>query len=153
MEGDKYLNKKNSRGIDLAEAGYPKNAVAENSFPVSAPLPEQTATNAYEQVLKYAGAIFPKRDAVDERVVNETKTGTAIGKGVYGKPGIIDSPFAVGGWPLYKSTTAPTDTDGDGMPDAWENKNGLNSNDANDRNKIVSDGYTMLEKYLNELVK
>jgi len=153
MEGDKSLTKKNDRGIDLAEAGYPKNAVAENSFPVSAHLPEQTATDAYEQVLKYAGAIFPKRDVVDERIVKETKTGTAIGKGVYGKPGIIDSPFAVGGWPLYKSTAGPTDTDRDGMPDAWENKNGLNSKDANDRNKIASDGYTMLEKYLNELVK
>ncbi len=48
---------------------------------------------------------------------------------------------------------APTDTDGDGMPDEWEIKNGLNSSDASDRNKVGADGYTMLEKYLNELVK
>ena len=153
MEGDKSLTKKNNRGIDLAEAGYPKNAIAENPFAVSVPLPEQTATDAYNEVLKYAGAIFPKRDAVDERVINETKTGTAIGKGVYGKLGIIDLPFVVGGWPQYKTATVPTDTDGDGMPDTWETKNGLNSSDASDRNKIGADGYTMLEKYLNELVK
>ncbi len=153
MEGDKSLTKKNNRGIDLAEAGYPKNAVAENPFAVSVSLPEQTAMDAYNEVLKYAGAMLPKRDAVDERVINETKTGTAIGKGVYGKPGIIDNALQVGGWPQYKTTAAPTDTDGDGMPDEWEKKNGLNSSDASDRNKVGADGYTMLEKYLNELVK
>jgi hypothetical protein len=153
MEGDKSLTRKNNRGIDLAEAGYFKNSIAENSFPVSVPLPEQTAIDAYNEVLKYAGSIFPKRDAVDERIINETKTGTAIGKGVYGKPGIIDNVLQVGGWPTYKTTVAPVDTDGDGMPDAWEQKNGLNSSDASDRNKIGADGYTMLEKYLNELVK
>jgi hypothetical protein len=153
MEGDKSLTKKNNRGIDLAEPSYPKNAIAVNPFPVSVPLPEQTAMDAYNEVLKYAGAMFPKRDAVDERVINETKTGTAIGKGVYGKPGIIDNVLQIGGWPAYKTTVAPVDTDGDGMPDAWEQTNGLNSSDASDRNTIGADGYTMLEKYLNELVQ
>jgi hypothetical protein len=153
MEGEKSLTKKNTRGIDLAEAGFPKNAVAENPFLISVPLPEQTAMDAYNEVLKYAGAIFPKRDAVDERIINETTTGTAIGKGVYGKPGIIDNVMQVGGWPPYKTMVAPVDTDGDGMPDVWEQKNGLNSSDASDRNKIGTDGYTMLEKYLNELVR
>lgn len=152
MEGDNYLTKKNSRGIDLAEAGFPKNAIAEKPFAIAVPLPEQSAKDAYTEVVKYAGAYLPVRDAVDERVINETKTGTATGKGVYGKPGIIDLPFMVGGWPQYKSSAALLDTDSDGMPDEWEAKNGLNSNDANDRNKTGSDGYTMLEKYLNELV-
>jgi pectate lyase len=35
------------------------------------------------------------------------------------------------------------------MPDEWEIEHGLNHNDANDRNNITEDGYTMLEKYLN----
>jgi hypothetical protein len=59
----------------------------------------------------------------------------------------------VGGWPQYKTATALKDSDEDGMPDEWEIKNGLNNNDATDRNKIAGDGYTMLEKYLKELVK
>lgn len=151
MEGDNSLTKKNNRGIDLAEANYPKNAIADKAFPVAVALPEQSAKDAFNDVLKYAGAYLPKRDAVDERVINETKTGTAIGKGVFGKPGIIDLPFVVGGWPEYKSAAAPTDTDGDGMPDEWEKKSGLNPNDANDRNKADANGYTMLENYLNEL--
>jgi hypothetical protein len=151
MEGDKSLTKKNDRGIDLSEAGYSKNAISDKPFPVAVALPEQSAKDAYEQVLKYAGAYLPKRDAVDQRVINETKTGAAVGKGVFGKPGIIDLPFVVGGWPEYKSAAAPADTDGDGMPDEWEKKNGLNANDASDRNKVDAKGYTMLENYLNEL--
>ena len=37
------------------------------------------------------------------------------------------------------------------MPDGWEKKNGLNPNDADDRNNVGKDGYTMLEKYLNSI--
>lgn len=151
MEGDKALTKKNYKGIDLTEENYPKAAYAKNAFTITAALPEQNANDAYEAVLKYSGATLPERDGVDERVINETKTGTATGKGVFGKAGIIDSPAAVGGWSTYKTIAAPIDTDEDGMPDEWETKNGLNVNDAADRNKIGADGFTMLEKYLNEL--
>lgn len=151
MEGDNSLTKKNSRGLDLSEAGYPKNAEADAAFKISSPLSEQSAKDAYEAVLKYAGAILPKRDKVDERIIIETKTGTAMGKGVFGKSGIIDLPIVVGGWPEYKSLPAPTDTDSDGMPDEWEKKNGLNPADASDRNNTDAKGYTMLENYLNEL--
>jgi hypothetical protein len=151
MEGDKSLTKKNFKGIDLADGGYPRNAIAKNVFLITAALPEQNAKDAYADVLKYCGAIFPKRDEVDERVINETKNGTATGMGVFGRKGIIDSPTAVGGWGEYKNATAPVDTDNDGMPDEWEKKNGLNSNDASDGNLIGKDGYTMLEKYLDEL--
>jgi hypothetical protein len=151
MEGDNSLTKKNSKGLDLSEAGHPKNAEVNVPFAVSSPLADQSAKDAYEDVLKYAGAILPKRDKVDERIISETKTGTAIGKGVFGKPGIIDLPIVVGGWPEYKTLAAPTDTDEDGMPDEWEKKNGLNTNDASDRNKLNKNGYTMLEMYLNEM--
>ena len=151
MEESKALTKKNSKGLDLLEEGYPKKAEAKNAFVIAAPIPEQTAAAAYENVLKYCGAVLPKRDATDERVINETKTGKASGKGVSGKAGIIDSPAAVGGWSEYKTLPAPIDTDEDGMPDEWEKKNGLNPADANDRNKVGADGFTMLEKYLNEL--
>jgi hypothetical protein len=151
MEGDKALTKKNFKGLDLEEGGYQKSATVEKPFPVAAAIPEQSAKDAYEDVLKYCGAVLPKRDAVDTRVINETKKGTATGMGSFDKPGIIDSPAAVGGWGEFKNGIALIDTDEDGMPDAWEKKNGLNPNDANDRNKTGADGFTMLEKYLNEL--
>jgi len=45
------------------------------------------------------------------------------------------------------------DTDQDGMPDAWEIANGLDPNNAEDRNNVNATGYTMIEVYLNELAE
>lgn len=122
------------------------------SFSISRPIPVQSASDAYADVLKNAGAILPIRDAVDKRVVNETATGTASAIGATsGKAGIIDAPSEVGGFPVYNSAPALTDTDGDGMPDNWELANSLNPNDALDGNSLTGDGYTMLEVYLNSI--
>jgi len=51
--------------------------------------------------LKDAGATLPRRDAVDERVVNEVRTGTGH---------IIKWVKDVGGWPEFPSTTASDKT-------------------------------------------
>ena len=99
------------------------------------------AVTAYEHVLAGAGAVLPKRDAVDTRIVNEVKAGT-------GK--IIDDEDQVGGWPELESAAPPADLDKDGMPDDWEKRNGLDANDPADRNADAdADGYTNLEEYLN----
>jgi hypothetical protein len=154
MYGNKSLTNDNWQGLDLANIPESERAKARsrNAFEISAAIPLQSAKDAFADVLANAGATLPKRDAVDARIVNETKTKTAKGMGVFGKAGIIDNPAAVGGWPVYNTAPAPVDTDNDGMPDTWEKQNGLNANDASDRNKIDSDGFTMLEKYLNSLV-
>lgn len=126
----------------------------------SMPIKQQTAKEAYNSVLEKAGATLPKRDPIDIRIINETKGGFATYEGgAYKqsksvvdkskKSGIIDSQKDVGGWPILKSTPAPTDKDHDGMPDNWEKKNGLNPNNEDDRNNVGKDGYTMLENYLN----
>ena len=104
---------------------------------------------AYEKVLKFAGASF-KRDIVDERIVNEVKTGTSTFKGsLSGNAGLIDSQSDVGGWPEYKSTTALIDSNHDGIPDGWLEKY-FPCKNANDKNE---NGYTLLEVYLNSLVQ
>ena len=54
--------------------------------------------------------------------------------------------------PELKSEKAPTDSDGDGMPDEWEKANGLNPEDAADGKQTNADGYTNLEFYMNSLV-
>ena len=48
-----------------------------------------------------------------------------------------------------KSEPAQKDTDHDGMPDYWEDENKSDKENPDDRNTIAQDGYTMLEKYLN----
>jgi hypothetical protein len=114
---------------------------------------DHTAVQAYESVLEQVGASL-KRDAVDTRIINEVRNGTATFGGAYGAAkGIIDTQATVGGWPALASLPAPTDTDNDGMPDTWETTNGLNPNDAADRNTDANgNGYTNLEEYLNSLV-
>ncbi len=116
---------------------------------------------AYKKVLVGAGAILPKRDTIDSRIVYEVEHRTALfGGRTYPKDrnldttkfyGIIDSQDDVGGWPVLNSIEAPKDTDQDGMPDSWENTQGLNIYDPTDRNIIGINGFTKLEEYLNEM--
>jgi hypothetical protein len=61
-------------------------------------------------------------------------------------------PSDVGGYPQLNSAPAPNDSDNDGMPDTWEIDNGLDPQNASDRNNIGAGGYTMIEVYLNSLV-
>jgi hypothetical protein len=103
------------------------------------------AAQAYEFVLANAGATLPRRDAVDLRVIEMVRSGKV---GYTAGKGIITDPKQVGGYPQY--TGEPVlDTDHDGMPDAWEQKYGLNPNDpADSTGDISGDGYTNIEKYI-----
>lgn len=141
-------------GVQGVSSTIKQQIKVDSPFPI-ADVTVQSPEEAYELVLKYAGAIYPKRDSVDLRIIEEVRTGTAkYGKtwGGGGK-GIIDSQEEVGGWPELKTYNVPTDSDHDGMPDDWEIQHGLNPNDANDRNIVNPDGYTNLEIYLNSLVE
>ena len=67
--------------------------------------------------------------------------------------GLIDTPSDVGGWPEYKGGTIPTDTDGDGIPDTWEEAHGLNPRSyADGRASTLVSGVSNLEVYLNAIV-
>lgn len=124
------------------------NYIKMNSPWEAMPIHQESATDAFNSVLEKAGCSFPVRDVVDTRIVEETLNGTST----YGNKGIITYPSDVGGWPTLTSAAAPVDSDHDGMPDSWETANGLNPNDATDRNKIGEGGYTNLEVYLYKLV-
>jgi hypothetical protein len=107
------------------------------------PILTQDAKDAYESVMQYGGASLPKRDIVDQRIIENIRKGEGR---------IINSQKEVGSWPQLKNAPAPRDTDGDGMPDDWERKNKLNPNDPTDGSMDAdSDGYTNVEEYLNSL--
>ena len=90
---------------------------------------------------------------MDARIIWEVRNGTATYGGTYGtQSGIIDTQVTVVGWPELKTYNVQEDSDGDGMPDWWEIKHGLDPYNASDGNSDFNgDGYTNLEKYLNEL--
>jgi pectate lyase len=109
-------------------------------------VPPVTTTSylqAYHDILALAGASLPIRDQVDLRLIEELK----LRKGK-----IIDHPSQVGGWPFLRNGKAPLDSDGDGMPDEWEIRHGLDPIDPSDaiadRN---DDGYTNIEEYINQI--
>ena len=127
-------------------------AAKQNAPFAFAPVRTQTAEDAYLTVLDSAGAILPKRDAVDARIVSETRTGVETYGGTYGAAlGIIDTQTILGAWPTYNSTAAPVDTDHDGMPDEWEIAKGLNPKIADHNKHNLSTGYDNLEVYLNSI--
>lgn len=116
-----------------------------------------SAEVAYEKVLAYAGASL-HRDAYDEMMVSDARNGEAsckvsgIGEGFINSQDEVVYPDGTTGWPKLNSLEAAADTDGDGMPDAWEKENGLDPNNAEDGATLREDGYTNLEHYLNSLV-
>jgi len=132
------------RPIELIKADF--------SFPF-APVVTYDAEQSYKIVLDHAGAVLPKRDTVDARVVEDVRAGTATYGGTWGAGrGIIDSQSEVGGWPVLNSETPPVDDDHDGMADEWETAQGLDPTDPEDRNgDLNGDGYTNLENYINSL--
>jgi len=109
----------------------------------------ESAADAYASVMKNVGANYPVRDSVDTRVIAGVKSQTGQ---------IINTMANIGGFPTsaYPTETraAGFDTDLDGMPNAWEEMNGLDPNSAADRNLTTLSllGYTNLEMYLNNLV-
>ncbi len=121
---------------------------------LTAIITEQSAEDACETVLSKAGCSL-HRDAIDTRIVNEVRNGNYTYKGSNGSTnGLIDSPNDVGGYPALDSGTAPLDTDRDGMPDEWEDANGLDKNASADGKLFTLDkNYTNLEVYLNSLVQ
>lgn len=114
----------------------------------------QTAQDAYAATLEKAGCSLV-RDDVDKRIVDEVRNASYTYTGSNGSTnGLIDSQKDVGAWPQYKTTTAPVDTDKDGMPDEWETANGLNPTNLWDgKDCTLSQEYTNVEVYLNSLVQ
>jgi len=116
----------------------------------AAPVTTQSAEDAYDSVLADVGATLPSRDSLDARILQEVTDGDYT----YGTNGIISAVSDTAGWPTLNSTTPPTDTDNDGIPNEWELCRGLNPNDPEDGSADPDgDGYTNIEDYLNYLTE
>jgi hypothetical protein len=132
----------------------------------------EPADKAYERAFSRVGALLPRRDAVDVRVIGMVRSGVVTPATVnpaslkkaaeveYAQnyidelgelvpKGYITDPSEVGGYPEYKGTPY-VDSDHDGMPDKWERKYGLNPKDASDASgDLNGNGYTNIEEFIN----
>jgi hypothetical protein len=150
------VSARNWRGVSMSGGAQADTTLskASTAFTIGTnPLPTQAAQAAYASVLAGAGCVLPVRDAIDQRIVLEVQNRTgAIIDVQGGYPHGTPYSTSQAAWPVLNCGAPPTDTDHDGMPDAWETANGLNPNDPADRATLAANGYANLENYLNGLV-
>lgn len=160
-----------SNGSDL---DYTWTAATRDSIRLRSPrefmqVTTHSAEEAYEMVLLYAGASY-HRDCLDEIMVYDTETRSATASGSNGSTdGIIDRQSDNGfsaavaqykAWPILKAIAPENaDSDGDGVPDKYENAWQLDSSDPADGAKIFNttnanyNGYSYTEVCQNSLNK
>jgi hypothetical protein len=153
VDGSPEVTKNNWSGVKVEKGTDSDVKVTTSAFQLIT-INTQSAKDAYESVLKNAGAVLPKRDTLDERIINDVRnrTGSIIDvQGGYPHGTAYEQ--TVNAWPNLKSLPAPKDSDKDGMPDDWETKNGLNPNDASDASIVkLHSFYTNIEVYINSFV-
>ena len=108
LHGNAAVTEDNSKGLNDSNATQ-YSSTPFNTYDYTNPLTITDAQTAYNEVLSKVGASYPKRDAVDARMIQDVKNGTGR---------LINREFEVGGFPELGTATAPADTDTDGMPDA-----------------------------------
>lgn len=147
MHENAEITENNIIGIDIGD--FPADSVFVSEPHQISDYSPLSAEDAFKEVVLHAGASL-NRDAVDRRIMEEVQQGTFT----YGDNGIIDSQTDVGGWPELKSAEYPEDSDNDGIPDAWEEVNGLDPNNPQDAAlKSISDDYVNIEIWFNSLVE
>lgn len=116
----------------------------------------ETAEAAFRNVLSLAGCNYERLDMNEARLIQETRDGTYTKKGSRsGKAGLIDKESDSEGWNGLGITTetrpANWDTDGDGIPNWYEEVRGWDAMAANNNVYNETTFYTNLEDYLNWL--
>lgn len=124
----------------LSDSNFVKKAFA---YPFSHNI--ASAKEAFEKVIDQAGAVLPFRDEVDHLIISEV-----VSKGKKGTLVLTESdlPLANNGLGTFETVPGPKDSDGDGIPDIWESKLGLDPME-NDSLKPSPEypGYLNIEAY------
>ncbi len=168
VEGNDRVNKDNwNGGIQIDGVEGKDYVIGQIRFNDPFAMPFITTISAeetYDYVLQNAGATLPKRDLVDQRIIEEVRTGIPyyeknIPEDAYGDMWGLDKKSQnEEGYFKYRRLpkdsykvgiiTHPAqmgglpkykgkpykDSDKDGMPDKWEKAHGLNPNDPSDAN-------------------
>lgn len=105
-----------------------------------------TAQNAVAHLIDNVGPSIA-RDAVDELLITQLSSNGTLGAIVQDE---TSNGISNGGLGTVFNGPKPQDTDGDGMPDEWEDANGTDKN-VNDAMVISGNGYANIENYINSI--
>lgn len=157
VDGSDEVTRNNDKGVDMGgDAGksVKKESLVSTPFSV-VNLPDITAKAAFYAFIKEGGCSLPIRDTLDQRILRNLfeRNGRIVDvQGGYPHGSPYESTMVA--WPTLRTKPANTDSDADGMPDAWEVSKGLNPHNADDATRTtIHSFYTNLEMYLNSLVK
>lgn len=145
-----YLDSNSDGVLNGSAMATPGGATALTAAwsPLTATMPTKSAADAYAAVVAGAGA-SQHRDEVDTLVISDL---TSLGKAGHLWTTPTQTALTNGGFGTIAGGTAPVDTDGDGMPDAWEIRYGLDPNTQDNNGDFDHTGYTNIEKYIDGLV-
>ncbi len=155
VEGFPEVSLNNRLGIDMgndATSAETESTIMQEAF-MSYAYQTLSPLVAYKQVIEKAGASLC-RDEMDKRLAKELASGTGKIIDVQGGyPAKTAFDKTLSAWPILKSGKILADQDKDGMPDEWENKQGLDPKNAHDAVSFsLNKMYTNIEVYINSLV-
>jgi len=137
-------------------SGYPTGDISTiKSEPYDYPMKNTTLTaqQAFDKAILNVGASYPRRDQVENLMVSDLASKGTTATYVYVQSDLTTKfGFTNGGAGHVYGAPAPLDTDNDGMPDAWEDANGLDKN-VNDALLVSTTNapYLNIEVYINGL--
>lgn len=136
--------------------GFPTgdiNSIKSEPYDYPMKNPTLTAQQAYDKAILSVGASYPRRDQVENLMISDLQSKGTAATYVYVQSDLTSQfGFTNGGAGHVYGAPAPLDTDNDGMPDAWEDANGLNKNIPDALNvSTTHPPYLNIEVYINSL--
>lgn len=126
----------NFAGSDVVASPYPYPA-----------LEAWKANSLIDNLIPTVGASLPYRDLADCYMVDELMSFGTEGALIANEKNLfIGAPDT---WTMWQGK-ARTDSDGDGMPDEWETKNGTDPT-KDDAMNVSANGYVNIENYINSI--
>ncbi len=149
-ENDNLVDDNHDGRLSLRRIGHdefgggPTFQTAPFDYPV---LPTTAASGLLDDLLPVVGASLPYRDNLDWMLLADVRSFGLRGEIISDERTLdIGAPDT---WGLWQGTRR-FDTDGDGMPDWWEEQNGTDPAKA-DAMQLQDDGYVNIEHYINSI--
>ena len=153
MDDAPQVSQDNSLGVFTGKNNEDKGLASTDKAFLFIELKMERAQTAFENVMKFGGASL-NRDTLDARIINDVKNRTGGFIDVQGNyPHGTTYEKTINAWPTLRTSLAPTDNDNDGMADAWEIENKLDTGKQDASLFSLNKNYTNIEMYLNSIVK